>query len=448
LRPAGERANEDGLQIVELYLEVALILFLVVLNGFLSGSELALVSARKARLQQRAERGDSGARAAVALTEDPNRFLATVQVGITLVGILAGAFAGATVAETLADRLAELGLSETAAGTLAVAAVVAAVTYLSLILGELVPKRIALAHPEALASRAARPMRLLSTLLAPAVALLGLSTRAVLRLLGVKAAAGEAVTEEELQLLLRQSAESGAIERGEHEIASAALRLGDLRLSDRMTPRPQVAWLDVTETAEATHAVILSHPHDRFPVCEGSPDEVLGIVAARDFLVGSLKREPFDLRALVKPALFLPESLTLLTALDRFRQERASAAIVIDEFGGTAGFVTLTDFIEPVMGELPSEEQQEPLVVEREDGSLLIDGQLPTADLKRRLGVVSLPDEEEYQTLAGFVLIQLGRVPRTGERFEWDGFAFEVVDMDGHRVDEVLVSRTGSTGES
>lgn len=420
-------------------LEIGLIVALVLVNGFLAASELAIVSSRKTRLQQRAGNGSRGARIALELAADPNRFLSTVQVGITLVGILAGAFAGATVAGSVGSRFESWGLSPRAADTLSVAVVVLGVTYLSLIIGELVPKRVALANPEALATRVALPMKLLSTAGAPAILVLSASTNAVLRVLRVKQTSSDAVTEEELHLLLAQSAESGVIESAEQEIAAAALRLGDLAVGDVMTPRPQVVWLDLADPPGELWEQVMDRPHDHFPVCEGDPENVVGVVSAKDLLSLRTKEQGDDLRPAVRAAIYLPESLQLLTALERFREGRAELAIVVDEFGSAAGIITLFDIIERIVGDLP-ELDEEGMVVQRADGSWLVDGRLGVDDLRRLLTASELPGEGEYQTLAGFVLWQMGRVPLAGERFTWERHSFEVMDMDGRRVDRVLIT--------
>lgn len=402
---------------------------------------MAVVSSRKPRLQQRAEEGDRGAVVALALAEDPGRFLSTVQVGITLVGILAGAFAGATLAETLASRLETIGVAERFAGTVAVAVVVIGVGYLSLIVGELVPKRIALAHPETLACRVARPMRVVSRIGSPVVSVLSFSTDTVLRVIGMRPRSDGQMTEEELHLLLEQGAQEGVIEHGERAIAAAALKVGDLSVGDRMTPRPQLDWLDVSDSLETNLEKMVASSHDRFLLCRESPDDVLGIVVARDALADLVRGGEIDLPRLARPPLYLPDSLQLLPALERMKNERVVVAVVVDEFGGTSGLVTINDLIEPIIGQLPSEENDGPMVVERADGSFLIDARLSTDALKTILGVKSLPGVGEYQTLAGFVLHRLQHLPTIGERFTWESVAFEVVDLDGQRIDKMLVTR-------
>lgn len=422
-------------------LEVALIVALIVFNGVLAGSELAIVSARKVRLQQRAMDGDTGARAALALGEQPNRFLSTVQIGITLVGILAGAFGGATVAETLADGLEGRGIDEDWAGPLAVALVVLGITYLSLIVGELVPKRLALAQPERVASIVARPMNLLATIARPAVWLLSVSTEAVLRVLRLSNPGDEAVTEEELRMLIQQGADAGVIDEAEQQMAFAVLRLGDRTVGDIMTPRTEVSWIDASDDIRAILDHVAEAPHDRFPVCLRGPDDVLGVVAVKELLAAARNGEITDIRSVMRPALFIPESATMLTALERFR-EGGPFGIVIDEYGGMAGVATLTDLLEIIVGQLPEGAglPEDPPIAEGPDGSWLVDGRLSTERLRILLGVRELPRESEYQTLAGLVMDQLGHVPSTGAEFETLGYRFIVVDMDGRRIDRVMIT--------
>lgn len=421
-------------------LEVALIVALIVFNGILAGSELAIVSARKVRLQQRAANGDAGAASALALGEQPNRFLSTVQIGITLVGILAGAFGGATVAETLDDWLAERGIAENWAGPMAVALVVLGITYLSLIVGELVPKRLALAHPERVASTVARPMNVLSVVAAPAVAMLSLSTEAVLRVLRLNRVSDDAVTEEELRMLIQQGADAGVIDETEQEMAFAVLRLGDRTIADIMTPRTEVSWIDAADGIEAILQQVAEGPHDRFPVCLRGADDVLGVVAVKELFAATRKGPVTDIRAVMRPALFIPESASVLTALERFR-EGGPFGIVIDEYGGMAGVATLTDLIEVVVGDLPETpgETDAPIVAGPE-GSWLVDGRVSTERWRELLGLRELPRQGEYQTLAGFVMEQLGHVPATGTSFEALGYRFVVVDMDGRRIDRVMIT--------
>ena len=421
-------------------LELLIIVLLILFNGVLAGSELAVVSARKIRLQQRAEAGDAGAQAALALASEPNRFLSTVQIGITMVGILAGAFGGATLAETLSERLERAGLGPGAAEAVGVVLVVLGITSLSLIVGELVPKRLALQHPERIAAVVARPMRVLATVAAPAVAVLSVSTDLVLRLLRIRAPEDAPVTEEEIRMLIQQSTAAGVFEPAEEEMVRSVFRLGDRHVNDLMVPRHEVVWLDIDDPPEAIWREMAASPHTRFPVCRGELDHVIGIVSVKHLweqVIGGLAP---DLAAAVQPPLVVPESLAALKVLDRFKQAGTDLAVVIDEYGGVSGVLTLTDVLEAIVGEIPTpEERADPRVVRREDGSWLIDGDVPIEEVKEVLGLAELPEEAEYQTLAGFVLFQLGRIPGPADHVTWHDLRFEVMDMDGNRIDKVLV---------
>jgi putative hemolysin len=425
------------------FTEILIILLLLMVNGILAMSEMALVSARRAHLQQRADAGDAAARVALELTADPNRFLSTIQIGITLIGILAGAFGGATLARSLAQPLSTLPGVAPYSEALAVGLVVLAITYCSLVIGELVPKRLGLRHAEGITRAMARPMRLLSTVAAPAVAVLSLSTEAVLWVFGARPGAEEAVTEEEIKLLLEQGTQAGVFEVAEEDIVKKVFRLSDRDVAELMTPRPRVIWLDVDDAAAANWQKIAASRHSQFPVCRGALDEVLGTVHVRDLVALRAAGQPVDLRSALQPALFVPESLPALRVLERFKQAGGHFALVVDEFGGTAGVLTITDVLEALVGDLPAAgDPVEPQVVQREDGSWLVDGFLPVEEFKEWFEVANLPDEDDYDTVAGFAMTRLGRVPITGDQFEWGGYRFEIVDMDGHRIDKLLVQAT------
>jgi putative hemolysin len=427
--------------------EILLVLLLVVANGVFSMSETSIVSSRKARLQQRAEAGDEKARAALALADEPNTFLATVQVGITLIGILSGAFGGAALAQTLGR-----GLSSVApplapyAGAVSLILVVALITYLSLVIGELAPKRIALNNPEAIASRVAGPMRRLSTLTSPVVRLLGWSTDRVLTLLGVRESGEPPVTEEEIGVLLEQGARAGVFDPVEQQMVDSVFELADLRVAALMTPRTEVVWLDLDDPAETNRRKIARSEYSRFPVGRGSLDGVIGVVRAKDLLLGPLTGHALDLHESLRPPLIVPETMPALHVLEKFRTSRAHLALVVDEYGGVVGLVTLQDVLEAIVGDLPSGgESSDPEALQREDGSWLLDGSLPTARFKDILGLQRHPQEQEdgYQTLGGFVLARLGEIPSAGDNFEWADWRFEVADMDGYRVDKVLATPAG-----
>jgi putative hemolysin len=424
-----------------LSLELGILMLLLLVNGGLAMAEMAIVSARRTRLQQRADAGDVRAQAALTLASDPNRFLSTVQIGITLVGILAGAFGGATLAETLAARLDRAGVAPRYSEAVAVGLVVLSITYLSLVVGELVPKRLALQHPEAIATRVARPMRGLSLLAAPAVAVLSASTTGVLRLLRVPAHAPAPATEEDITALLRESTAAGVFEAVEQELVTSVFRLADRRVGELMTPRPSVVWLDADDPFAVNWQAMAASPHTLFPLCRGDLDAIVGIVSVKDVAARLVAGEAVDLAALAREALFVPETGPALPALERFRQAGCELAVVVDEYGGTAGLLTLTDVLEALVGDLPlAGEPNDPQMVQRADGSWLFDGLLPVEEMKEALGLDQLPQEDEYQTLAGFVMLQLGRIPAPADAFVWDQYRFEVVDMDGNRVDKVLVA--------
>ena len=431
--------------------EVLIILLLLVLNGVFAMSEIAVVTARKIRLEHRAEAGDKGARAALDLAREPTQFLSTVQVGITLIGVLAGAFGGASIAEQLADRFRASTALAPYADALGLGIVVGAITYLSLIIGELVPKRIALAAPERIASVIARPMRVVSRVVAPLVKVLTGSTNLMLRLLGVRAHGEPGLTEEEIRAVLEQGAESGVVEPKEHEIVESVFRLGDRSVGSIMTPRPELDWIDLADGAsdanEGLVAQLAAERRGMYLVCEDELDRVAGFVHAEDLLAQCLHGGAVDLaavRAAVRSPLFVPAAIPVLQLLDAFRSSRQHAAVVLDEYGGVEGLVTLHDVLEALVGELPSvdDEDETPAFVRREDGSWLVDGALPVVDVEAKLDL-ELHEKEGptgYQTLGGFVLARLGRLPQVGDYFHWRQHRFDVVDMDGRRIDKVLIA--------
>lgn len=427
-------------------LEWAIILLLILANGVFAMSEIAVVSARKARLKDRADRGDRKAAAALDLARSPDAFLSTVQVGITLVGVLAGAFGGATIAEKLGALLEPYPRLAPYGEALGVGAVVLAITYLSLILGELVPKRIALGNPERIASAVALPMKALARLGSPVVRLLTFSTSFVLRLLRVRPAAQQPVTEDEIRVLMAQGAESGTFERAELDIVGRVLRLADRHVASVMTPRNEVVWIDLDEEPESRRRLLRECGRSQLPVARGSLDAVRGVLRVKDWLRAE-ETSPGDDAGLLQPALFVPETADTLDLLEQFQKTRQHLAIVLDEHGGAAGIVTLHDILEAIVGDLPpADEESEPLLVARGDGSWLVDGSLPVPDFKDALRLQDLPEEAEghFHTVGGLVMSVLRRVPREGDAFETSGLRLEVVDMDGRRVDKVLVTRVTS----
>ena len=427
-------------------LEISIILLLIFLNGLLAMGEITFVSVRKARLKHRADRGDEKARLALDLAEDPSDLLSATQIGITLVGILAGAFGGATLAEEIAVLLRKIPSLVPYSDSLALLLVVISITYLSMILGELVPKRLALNNPEGMASRFAGPMQSLSRLTRPLVRFLNFSTDQVLRLIGVKPSQEPPVTEEEIRVLIEQGTQAGIFEEAEQDMVEGVFRLGDRRVGTIMTPRTEIAWLDLDDPLEEIQQEIVASVHSRLPVARGSLDNVVGIVQAKDLLARSFTGQPLDLRAVLSPARFVPESMPALKVLELFQESGVHLVLVIDEYGGVQGLTTTYDILEAIVGDIPElGEAEEPEIVQREDGSWLLDGGLPIDEFKELFGLIQLPEEERgvYQTLGGFIMTSLGRIPTASDHFEWGGLRLEVMDMDGFRVDKVMVQPIG-----
>lgn len=423
-------------------IEASIVLLLIVANGLFALSEAAVVVSRKARLQQRAQEGDSNAQIALALAEDPSRFLSTVQIGITLVGIFAGAFGGATLAAGVARYVVLVPGLGAYADTVSLSLVVLLITYLSLIVGELAPKRIALQNPEQIAMRVAKPMRQLARVTSPVVTFLGWSTDLLLRLMGVQATAEPAVTEEEIKVMIEQGAESGVFAEAEQDMVERIFRFGDRMVSSLMTRRPDIVWLDLEDPLEKNLRILSSRVYSRLPVCRGSLDAVVGVIRAKDLLNQHIEGKPFDLAGAIQPPVFVPATLPAIKLLERLRQERTHIVMVIDEHGGIEGLVTLNDILGAIVGDLPAvDESDEPYAVQREDGSWFLDGLLPIDDFKALFDLDKLPDEESgnFETLSGFVMMQMGRVPTVGEYFDAVNLRFEIADMDGYRIDKLLV---------
>jgi putative hemolysin len=422
-------------------LEIIIIILLIIANGIFSLAEMAVVSARKALLKQKADKGDTGARAALELTKEPTKFLSTIQIGITLVATLAGAFGGATIAEELAQFLNDFAFLAPYSDAISIALVVLGITYLTLVLGELVPKRIALSDPERLSSLLASPMHAFSRVASPVISLLSASTDLVLRMLKVKPYVEPTVTEEEIKILIEQGTTAGVIAEEEQDIVERVFRLGDRRADDIMTPRAEIVWMDIDDSPEEIQRKISSGPFSLFPISREKLDNVLGIVQAKDLLPCSIKDGKIDLKSSLLPPLFIPESMRALKVLERFKQSGIHLALVLDEYGSVQGIVTLTDLLEAMVGDIPHiKELAEPMIVKRENNSWLVDGALSVEEFKEAFHIDGLPGEELYQTMGGFVMMRLERVPSTGDRFEWGGYRFEVVDMDEHRVDKILVT--------
>jgi putative hemolysin len=421
--------------------ELAVVLVLVVVNGIFSLSELAVISARRPRLRSMAAEGRSGAQAALDLAEDPGRFLSTVQIGITLVGVLAGAFSGSALGGQLTEYLLGLGVPAGVANPLGFGSVVALVTYLSIVVGELVPKRLALRNPEGLACRVAPLMKVVSRVAAPVVWLLDASSNLIFGLLGLGAEEEEKVTDEDLRSLVAEAERHGTIEAAEKRMISGVLRLGDRAVRGVMTPRGEVDWIDVAAGEEAVRAILLRTAHSRLPVGDGSPEAMIGVVQSRELLAALLRGEALDVRAMAREAPIVPDTADALDLLATLRAAAVPMALVHDEYGHFEGIVTPTDLTGAIVGDFQSDLAvgDEPAAVHREDGSWLLSGWMPADEMADRLRI-TLPGERGFETVAGFVLYGMGRLPRVGEAHEAHGWRFEVVDLDGRRIDKVLAS--------
>ncbi len=421
--------------------EIIIVILLIIANGLFAMSETAFVSARKVRLQQRANAGDAKAKAALELANAPNRLLSTVQLGITLISILSGAFGGATIAEAIAVYIRAIPWLAAYSNAIALALVVACITYLSLVIGELVPKRIALNNPERVAVSVVSLMRVLSSIATPFINLLSISTEGILRLMGIRPSNEPPITEEEINVLIEEGTQIGTFEAAEQDMIERIFRLGDRRVSSLMTHRPDVVWLDPADSLEEISQMIRESNFSRFPVCRESLDNVLGMVHVKDLLLQCMAGQPLDLLAVIQEPLYVIESTSTLKVLELFRKTGNEAALVVQEYGDIEGVITLNDILEAIVGDISSDNEENAQAVQRDDGSWLLDGTLPIDDVKNILHIRSLPEEESggYETLGGFIMLELRRVPSPGDHFEWDRFRFEVVVMDGRRIDKVLV---------
>ena len=416
-------------------LEILIVLFLILLNGLFALSETSILASRKARLQQRANEGDAKARKALSLAENPNRFLPTVQVGITLIGVLTGALGGAVFADSLAALLDRIPALLPYAHSASLAIVVVLITFFSMLIGELVPKRLALHNAERVASGIAGFIGFIAALFSPVVWLLEKSSDLVLRILGVKPSMEPPVTEEELLVQLDEGTQAGVFKEAEQDMVEGVFSLSDQRVNALMTPRNEIVWLDVNDPVEEIRRKVKESPFSRFPVAEDSLDSILGVIKAKELLLAEIKNGN-DLRQIVRPPIHIPETALGSRALEMFRESKRELMLVVDEFGVVQGLVTLADILEEIVGSM----EEGPQATQRKDGSWLLDGMLPNDELKEIFNLRHLPDEEEYETLGGFVMMQMGKIPQPGDSFEWNGLCFEVVDMDGKRVDKVMVS--------
>lgn len=426
-------------------LEIVIIFFLILINALFSMAEFALVSVKKVRLQQMVERGDVRAGLALKLSEDPNTFLSTIQIGITLVGILAGAYGGAAIAGQMSSSLTGLPYIGQYSSTLALLIVVIIITYFTLVFGELVPKRIGLAYPEQISTLAAGPINIASRLASPLNWITSISTDAVLWVFRSHKTLDTPVTEEDITILLEEGTQAGVFNVAEQELVQSAFRFGDREVVTLMVPRPDVIYLDLSHSYEENTEIIGSSGHTRYPVCRDGLDSIQGVISVRDLYARVLSGEEANLESLVQEALIIPEHISALRLLDLFRTALTPLAVVMDEYGSVAGIVTLHDLLEAIVGDLSTVDQtdEEPEIITREDGSWFIDGMLPADELRELLEVQSLPGENEgyYRTTAGFVMNELGRIPISGDHFSFGGYRFEVADMDNRRIDKIIVSR-------
>jgi putative hemolysin len=424
-------------------LEIVIVIVLTLINGLLAMSELAVVSARPARLKVLAGEGNKGAVVALKLAEDPGKFLSSVQIGITLVGILSGAFSGATLGDRLTTALVEAGMDRAFASALGVGTVVVVITYVSLIVGELVPKQIALRDSERIAARVAPSMRVLASVGAPLVFLLDASGQLLLRLLGQAGASDERVTDEEVKTLIAEAESQGVMESDEKAMISGVMRLADRSARGLMTPRLDVETIDLSDPPEEIMARLRTSHRSMLPVHEGEPDKIIGVLVRKDLIGDFAEGKPLDVRALVKPAPVVLDRADALSVLQALRASVVHLALVFDEYGHFEGIVTPGDVLGAIIGEFQEEEGGELAVVEREDGSWLVSGWMPVDEFADRLGV-PIPKDPPYETVAGYVLAEMNRLPAVGENFERGAWRFEVLDLDGRRIDKVLVSKTGA----
>ncbi len=432
-------------------MDVALLLFLIFLNSLFAMSEMALTASRKARLQVMVEAGDSGASHAMALHDNPTKWLSVVQIGITSISVLNGIVGDAAFSGPFARWLHEtFGIRERPSEITATGMVVVTITFLSIVFGELVPKRLGLQYPETIARLVARPMEWLSLLTRPFVKLLSWCTEGTLRLLGVRGAPDRSVTEEEIAASLEEGLDAGVIEAQEHQMVRNVFRLNDRQVGSMMIPRAEIVWLEATASADDVLRVIADEEHSRYPVCRGGLEDVLGVISAQSLLQQAMQGRTFALEERLQPPVFVPETLSGMELLEQFRASSAQLVFVVDEYGEVQGMITVRDVLEAITGEFSNETDADSWAVQRDDGSWLFDGLIPTPELKDRLALKELPEEDRgrYNTLAGMIMLLLGRLPETADSVEWEGWRFEVVDLDGKRVDKVLAQalKPDSTG--
>lgn len=417
-------------------MEIFIILLLILLNGILAMSEIALVSARRSRLETEARNGSKAARTALSLSGEPDRFLSTIQIGITLIGILTGLYSGETFAADFAKVIARWEILAPYSYGIAQAVIVIAVTYLTLIFGELVPKRIGMAKAENVSKAVSRPMKALSIIAAPLVWLLSKSTALVVKAIGLKDSENK-VTEEEIKAIVKEGMDTGEVQAVEHDIVERVFSLGDRDVDSIMTHRSELVWLNINDTADEIMRKVCSDMHDVYPVSGIRPDELVGAIHMKD-LFGNMHRPDFDLESILRPANCLPENQSVYEALEEFKRTNSAYGFIIDEFGEVMGIVTLRDMMEALVGEVPDEDEEADMI-QREDGSWLVDGQCSFYNFLEHFDREELYRDNEYNTLSGLILDNLKHIPATGEKMAWNGFDFEIIDMDGARIDKVLV---------
>lgn len=426
-------------------MEIPILIALIVLNGLFAMSEIALVTARKARLQKLIDEGDTAAAAALKLGEDPTRFLSTIQIGITSIGVLNGIFGEAALAQPMSVWLIEIGMAANYASTVSTAVVVVVITYVSIVVGELVPKRLGQTNPESIARLVARPINLLAKLTKPFVLLLTSSTRGLLRILGVKESNESSVTEDEIHAVLAEGTTSGAIEQNEHTMIRNLFRLDDRQISSLMVPRSDVVCLDVSLPFEANMAILESQDHARYPVIDGNFENLLGVINSRQWLANALKgkRDLRESSELIQKPIYIPETITGMELLENFKISGSAMTFVIDEYGEVQGIVTVRDVTEAITGEFVTEDPSDAWAVQRDDGSWLLDGHIPIMELKDRLGLKTVPEEEKgrYQTLSGMLMLLTGKLPSETDKVIWESWEFEVVDMDGKIIDKIQATK-------
>lgn len=425
-------------------MEVVVILLLILFNGVLAMAEIAIISARKSKLKQQAQEGNKRAQVALELSNDPNTFLSTIQIGITLVGILTGAFGGATIAEVLSKYFQTIPFLVPYSDILALTIVVAVITYLSLVIGEIVPKRLALTNPEKIAQFVARPLNTLFRITRPFVLFLSISTDWIFRVFHIKTTTEIPVSDEEVKLLLQEGTQSGVFDKAEQDIVERTFRLSDKRVNMLMRPRKEVVWLDIDSSLKTIRSKISKNPYAYFPVCQDNLDKVVGVVRIKQLLTQFLDEEKLDIKKVLQKPLFIPESMDGLSVLETFKKTGMHMAIVVDEYGNVQGVISLTDILEAIVGDIATiDEKEEKPIMKRSDGSFLVDGSLSLDEFKEFFDVKKIPGEKSgiFHTVGGFITNSIGRIPVSGDKFTWESFRFEVMDMDGNRVDKILVFR-------